>query len=96
MVATRVIGCGYNYPFVKLIIHHGSFKSFVVMHQESSQLAHDDQLGINKVISSMKFRTEVLHINSSFIEPNVGSWTWKIVDGTIFIQLWMVNPNGVA
>jgi superfamily II DNA helicase RecQ len=33
MVATRVIGCGYNYPSVRLIIHCGSFRSFVVSHQ---------------------------------------------------------------
>jgi len=35
MVATRVIGCGYNYPSVKLIIHRGSFRSFAALHQES-------------------------------------------------------------
>jgi len=34
MVATRVIGCEYNYPSVRLVIHRGSFRSFVVLHQE--------------------------------------------------------------
>ncbi len=36
MVATGVIGCVYNYPSIKLIIHHGSFRSFAALHQESS------------------------------------------------------------
>ncbi len=70
MVAIGVIGCGYNYPSVRLIIHHGSFKSFAALHQESGRLAHDGRLGINKVISSAKSRAEALHINSSFVEPN--------------------------
>jgi superfamily II DNA helicase RecQ len=35
MVATGVIGCGYNYPSVRLVIHRGSFRSFVALHQES-------------------------------------------------------------
>jgi len=26
MVATGVIGCGYNYPSVRLVIHRGSFR----------------------------------------------------------------------
>jgi superfamily II DNA helicase RecQ len=34
-VATKVIGCGYNYPFVRLVIHRGSFRSFAALHQES-------------------------------------------------------------
>jgi hypothetical protein len=34
MVAIGVIGCGYNYPSVKLVILHGSFRSFVALHQE--------------------------------------------------------------
>jgi superfamily II DNA helicase RecQ len=34
MVTTEVIGCGYNYPSVRLVIHRGSFRSFVVLHQE--------------------------------------------------------------
>jgi superfamily II DNA helicase RecQ len=71
MVATGVIGCGYNYPSVRLVIHHGSFRSFVVLHQESSRLARDGRPGINKVVSSMKSRAEALHIDSSFIEPNI-------------------------
>jgi superfamily II DNA helicase RecQ len=36
LVATGVIGCGYNYPSIMLVIHHGSFRYFVVLHQESS------------------------------------------------------------
>jgi superfamily II DNA helicase RecQ len=34
-VATGVIGCGYNYPSVRLVIHRGSFRSFAALHQES-------------------------------------------------------------
>jgi hypothetical protein len=30
------------------------------------------------------------------LNPTFGSWTWRIVDGTIFIWSWMVNPNGAA
>jgi hypothetical protein len=30
------------------------------------------------------------------LNPMLRSWTWRIVDGTIFIWLWMVNPNGAA
>jgi hypothetical protein len=30
------------------------------------------------------------------LNPTFGSWTRKIIDGTIFIWLWMVNPNGAA
>jgi hypothetical protein len=35
------------------------------------QLAHDGQPGISQMISSMKSRVEAMHINSSFVEPNV-------------------------
>jgi superfamily II DNA helicase RecQ len=41
MVATGVIGCGYNYPSVQLVIHRESFRSFVVLHQECRRLARD-------------------------------------------------------
>jgi len=71
MVATGVIGCRYNYPSVRLVIHCGSFRSFVALHQESGRLAHDDQPGINRVISSTKSRAEAVHLDSSFVEPNV-------------------------
>ncbi len=71
MVAIGVIGCGYNYPSIRLVIHCGSFRSFVVLHQELGQLAHDGQPGISQMISSMKSRVEAMHINSSFVEPNV-------------------------
>jgi superfamily II DNA helicase RecQ len=71
MVATGVIGCGYNYPFVKLVIHCGSFRSFTALHQESGRFAHDGRLSMNKVISSLKSRAEAMHIHSSFVEPNV-------------------------
>ncbi len=67
MVATRVIGCGYNYPSVRLVIHRGSFAA---LHQESGRLARDGQPGISRVISSTKSRAEALHIDSSFVEPN--------------------------
>jgi hypothetical protein len=30
------------------------------------------------------------------LNPTFGSWTRRIVDDTIFIWLWMVNPNGAA
>ncbi len=70
MVATGVIGCGYNYPSVRLIVHRGSFRSFAALHQESGRLACDDRLGISKMIFSAKSRAEALHIDSSFIEPN--------------------------
>jgi superfamily II DNA helicase RecQ len=39
LVATGVIGCGYNYPSIRLVIHHGSFRSFPALHQESGRLA---------------------------------------------------------
>ncbi len=48
MVATRVIGCGCNYPYVRLVVHCGSFRSFVTLHQESGRLARDGQPGISK------------------------------------------------
>jgi len=34
MGANGVIECGYNYPFVRLVIHRGSFQSFATLHQE--------------------------------------------------------------
>jgi len=70
MVATEVIGCGYNYPLVRLVNHRGSFRSFTALHQESGRLVHDGQHGISRVISNVKSRAEALHINSSFVEPN--------------------------
>ncbi|CAK9265646.1 unnamed protein product [Sphagnum jensenii] len=70
MVATEVIGCGYNYPSVRLVIHRGSFRSLVALHQESGRLARDGRPGISRVISSAKSRAEALHIDSSFVEPN--------------------------
>jgi superfamily II DNA or RNA helicase len=70
MVATGVIGCGYNYPSVRLVIHRRSFRSLVALHQESGRLARDGRPGISRVISSAKSRVEALHIDSSFVEPN--------------------------
>jgi len=71
MVATGVIGCGYNYPSVRLVIHRGSFRSFAALHQESSRLARDGRPDISRVISSTESRVEALHLDSSFAEPNV-------------------------
>jgi len=71
MVATGVIGCGYNCPSIRLVIHRTSFRSFIALHQESSRLACDDRRGISRVISSTKSRAEALHLDSSFAEPNV-------------------------
>jgi superfamily II DNA helicase RecQ len=71
MVATRVIGCGYNYPSVRLIVHRGSFRSFAALHQESGRLARDGRPGISRVIPSTKSRAEALHFDSSFAKPNV-------------------------
>jgi superfamily II DNA helicase RecQ len=71
MAATGVIGYGYNYPSIRLVIHYGSFRSFVSLHQESGQLTHDGRPSISRVISNRKSRTEALHIDSSFAEPNV-------------------------
>jgi superfamily II DNA helicase RecQ len=50
MVAIGVIGCGYNYPYVRLTIHRGSFRSFAILHQELGRLACEDQHGISRVI----------------------------------------------
>jgi len=58
MVATGVIGCGYNYLSVRLIIHRGSFKSFVALHQDSGRLARDGRPSVSRVISSTKSRAE--------------------------------------
>jgi len=63
MVATGVNGCGYNYTSVRVIIHRGSFRSFVALQQESGRLARDGRPGISRVISST--RAEALHIDSS-------------------------------
>jgi len=41
MVAIGVIGCRYNYPSIRFVIHRRSFKSFVALHQESGRLARD-------------------------------------------------------
>jgi hypothetical protein len=65
MVATGVIGCGYNYPSVRLVIHRGSFRSFVALHQESGRLARDGRPGTSKVISSTRSRAEALHLTRS-------------------------------
>jgi len=70
MMAIGVIGCGYNDPYVKLVIHCGSFRSFVALHQKLGQLARDSQLGISRMIFSMKSRVEAMHIDSSFAQPN--------------------------
>ncbi len=75
MAATKVIRYGYNYPSIKLVIHHGSFRSFTTLHQELGRLARDDQLGISRLIFSMKSKVEALHINSSSLNPRLGSWT---------------------
>ncbi len=72
MVATSVIGCGYNYSSIRLVIHRGSFRSFVALHQESGRLARDGRLSMSRMISSPKSRAEAMHIHSSFAKPN----TW--------------------
>jgi superfamily II DNA helicase RecQ len=70
MVVIGVIGCGYNYPFVRFVIHRGSFRSFVALHQELGRLARDDQPSINQMIFNTKLRAEAMHIDSSFAKPN--------------------------
>ncbi len=53
MVTTRVIRCGYNYSFVRIFIHHGSFKSFIDLHKKFSQLVYNGKLGVSKVVFSV-------------------------------------------
>jgi len=70
MVATGVIGCGYNYPYVRLVIHCGSFKSFPTFHQEFGRLVWDGKLGISQVVTNKELCAEAMHIDPSFVEPN--------------------------
>jgi hypothetical protein len=70
MVATGVIGCGYNYPYVRLVIHRGCFRSFVALHQKLDLFAHNSQLGISWMIFGTKSKVEAMHIDSSFAQPN--------------------------
>jgi len=71
MVATEIIGYGYNYPSVRFVIHRGSFRSFAALHQESERLARDGQPGTSRVICSTNSGAEALHLDSSFAEPNL-------------------------
>ncbi len=71
MVAIKVIDCEYNYPSIRLVIHRGSFRSFVALHQQFGRLTRDGRPGISKLISSTKPRAEVLHLDSSFAKPHV-------------------------
>jgi len=70
MLATRVIRCGYNYPYVKLVIHYGSFKSFLTFRQEFGRLAWDGKLGISRVIINNELCVKGMHMDPSFVEPN--------------------------
>jgi len=70
MVAIGVIGCEYNYLSVRLVIHRGSFRSFVALYQKSGRLARDGRPGINRMISSTESKAEALHLDSSFAKPN--------------------------
>jgi hypothetical protein len=70
MVATGVIRCGYNYPYVRLVIHYGPFKSFPTFHQEFGRLAWDGKLGISRVITNKELCVEAMHMDPSFVEPN--------------------------
>ncbi|CAK9868449.1 unnamed protein product [Sphagnum jensenii] len=70
LVATGVIRCEYNYPSVRLVIHHGSFRSFTALHQESGRLARDGRPSMSRVISSKKSKAEAMHLDSSFAKPD--------------------------
>jgi hypothetical protein len=96
MVAIRVIRCGYNYSSMRLVIHHGAFRSFATLHHQLGRLACDGQLSISRVIYSKKSRIETMHNDSSFVVPNTWIMDTENIDDTIFIWLWMVNPNGVT
>jgi hypothetical protein len=89
MVATRVIGFGYNYLSVMLIIHHGSFRSFVVLHQESGQLARDGQPSISKVISNVKFKAEATTKNVSRLVAMHSSSIQILIQG---LQIIIILP----
>jgi superfamily II DNA helicase RecQ len=89
MVATEVIGCGYNYPSVRLVIHRGSFRSLVALHQKSGRLARDGRPGISRVISSAKSRAKALHIDSSFVEPN--AWIMDMENCRLHNLHWAVD-----
>ncbi len=96
IVATGVIGCGYNYPSVRLVIHRGSFRSFVALHQESA-----NSLATVIQVSTEWFPVQNLELKlctsiRPLPNPTLGSRTQRTVDDTTFIWLWMVNPNGVV
>ncbi|CAM6130039.1 unnamed protein product [Calypogeia fissa] len=62
MVATAVIGCGYNYHAVRLVIHRGTFRSMEQFHQESGRAGRDGGPALSCVVSSQAYRDHASRI----------------------------------
>lgn len=60
MVATGVIGCGFDYPRVRLVIHRGAFYSLEYFHQQSGRCSRDGEIGHCPLVSNSGYRKEAL------------------------------------
>lgn len=56
VVDIGVIGCGYNYLEVCMVLHWGGFYALHDYHQQSGRCSRDGWLGICKVISNSTYR----------------------------------------
>ncbi|CAM6126957.1 unnamed protein product [Calypogeia fissa] len=56
MLATGVIGCGYDYPSIRLVIHRGSFYSLEDYHQQSGRGGRDGGKAVCRVVSNLRYR----------------------------------------
>ena len=55
VVATSVIGCGYDYPHVQLVLHRGMFFSLADYHQQSGRCGRDGHVGQCEVVYDPKY-----------------------------------------
>jgi superfamily II DNA or RNA helicase len=59
MITTSVLGCGYNYPAVRLVIHRGSCFTLAGFHQESGRGGRDGEKTVCAIVSSPAYRRSV-------------------------------------
>ena len=60
LFATPVIGCGYDYPSVRLVVHYGMAYDMLAFHQQSGRLSRDGKKGTSIVLANKQYYSHVL------------------------------------
>ena len=61
LLATPVIGCGYDYPMVRTVIHFGMAYDMLSFHQQSGRLSRDGKKGTSILLTNDDYYRKIVH-----------------------------------